>query len=83
MTLQEKEFFKNLMNTYKNKDQNKSVNQKLKIHQDLNNSIISFSETKKMSSLHQNQKDNLNLSVLSQQNNLPPKKNSFKRLNLD
>jgi len=83
MTLQEKEFFKNLMNTYKEKDYNKSVNQKLKINQDLNNSKKSFSEMKKINSLHQNQNDNLNLSVLTRHNDLPPKKNSFKKLNLD
>jgi len=61
-----------------------SVNQKSKINQDLNLSKKSYSEIDKTLLENHNQKDKLNSSILSHQNNIPLyKNNSFNKMNLD
>lgn len=63
MSIKEKDYFKVLMNSYKEKDFNTSANQQSKINQNaLNRSLIA----------QQNPKDNLNRSFSSNQKNLPP-----------
>lgn len=64
MSIKEKDYFKVLMNSYKEKDFNTSANQQTKINQN--------AEKNRSPKAQQNPKDNLNQSFSSNQKNLPP-----------